>query len=208
MTLFSLCGLCKLDRGNDNWLIKIDQPKETEGSEDWEEVGLPILRIAAIDNGLAFPFKHPDSWRTYPFGWALLAAARVTQPPFRLSACRLFFLLSFFAQAQHCPQVPFSAETKAKFLPKLIDPDWTENLTKELRRIAQIDLDYNESQFNKQMSVLRGQMFNLSDALIKQKSPMDLVVMDPMTIRHEDNDKGFRRKFLSTRLTSPFFSSW
>ena len=22
------------------------------------------IQIAAIDNGLAFPFKHPDSWRT------------------------------------------------------------------------------------------------------------------------------------------------
>ena len=22
------------------------------------------IRIAAIDNGLAFPFKHPDEWRT------------------------------------------------------------------------------------------------------------------------------------------------
>lgn len=23
----------------------------------------PIIKIAAIDNGLAFPFKHPDEWR-------------------------------------------------------------------------------------------------------------------------------------------------
>ena len=22
------------------------------------------IKIAAIDNGLAFPFKHPDEWRT------------------------------------------------------------------------------------------------------------------------------------------------
>ena len=29
-------------------------PEEDRGS----------LRIAAIDNGLSFPFKHPDSWRT------------------------------------------------------------------------------------------------------------------------------------------------
>ena len=25
------------------------------------------IRIAAIDNGLAFPFKHPDEWRTCKF---------------------------------------------------------------------------------------------------------------------------------------------
>ena len=28
-----------------------------------EEEGASVL-IAAIDNGLAFPFKHPDQWRT------------------------------------------------------------------------------------------------------------------------------------------------
>lgn len=38
------------DRGNDNWLIKYDK--------DTSE-----LKVAAIDNGLAFPFKHPDEWR-------------------------------------------------------------------------------------------------------------------------------------------------
>lgn len=32
--------------------------------EDWEDVTMPEIKIAAIDNGLAFPFKHPDSWRT------------------------------------------------------------------------------------------------------------------------------------------------
>jgi len=26
-------------------------------------VGEPIISIAAIDNGLSFPFKHPDAWR-------------------------------------------------------------------------------------------------------------------------------------------------
>jgi phosphatidylinositol 4-kinase type 2 len=31
--------------------------------EGWNMVELPEIRIAAIDNGLAFPFKHPDSWR-------------------------------------------------------------------------------------------------------------------------------------------------
>jgi len=26
-------------------------------------VGESVTSIAAIDNGLAFPFKHPDAWR-------------------------------------------------------------------------------------------------------------------------------------------------
>ena len=29
---------------------------------------LPRLKIGAIDNSLAFPWKHPDQWRSFPFG--------------------------------------------------------------------------------------------------------------------------------------------
>ena len=30
---------------------------------EWSMVENPDISIAAIDNGLAFPFKHPDEWR-------------------------------------------------------------------------------------------------------------------------------------------------
>ena len=57
------------DRGNDNWLIKYDKSAVDEGasleeSSDWSMVMPPEINLAAIDNGLAFPFKHPDEWRT------------------------------------------------------------------------------------------------------------------------------------------------
>lgn len=82
------------DRGNDNWLIKYDQPSivtsnangtaaahvhvhETADTTDWNVVQLPEIKIAAIDNGLAFPYKHPDSWRAYPYHWAWLPQAKV-----------------------------------------------------------------------------------------------------------------------------------
>ena len=58
------------DRGNDNWLIKYTQPdiQENEDPEaDWSVIEDPSIEIAAIDNGLAFPFKHPDQWRTCLF---------------------------------------------------------------------------------------------------------------------------------------------
>ena len=65
------------DRGNDNWLVKYDKGQfefdvdEVESpmteAERWNLVGKKnkrcSVRIAAIDNGLAFPFKHPDEWR-------------------------------------------------------------------------------------------------------------------------------------------------
>jgi len=67
------------DRGNDNWLIKYEKPEVKNSNEevdDWSIVKLPDVKIAAIDNGLAFPFKHPDSWRAYPFHWAWLSYAK------------------------------------------------------------------------------------------------------------------------------------
>jgi len=31
--------------------------------ENWNGIPEPEISLAAIDNGLAFPFKHPDEWR-------------------------------------------------------------------------------------------------------------------------------------------------
>lgn len=50
------------DRGNDNWLVK----QEFDGDK------LVFIKIAAIDNGLAFPFKHPDEWRACNFDFDFL----------------------------------------------------------------------------------------------------------------------------------------
>ena len=36
----------------------------------------PTISVAAIDNGLAFPCKHPDEWRAYPYHWAWLPFAK------------------------------------------------------------------------------------------------------------------------------------
>ncbi|XP_047537339.1 phosphatidylinositol 4-kinase type 2-alpha isoform X2 [Vanessa atalanta] len=81
------------DRGNDNWLIKYDAPASRGMTDPSEWSGEPEVRIAAIDNGLAFPFKHPDSWRAYPYHWAWLPQAKR----------------------------PFSQETKQLVLPLLSD---------------------------------------------------------------------------------------
>lgn len=61
-------------------------------------VQLPEISIAAIDNGLAFPYKHPDSWRAYPYHWAWLSQAKV----------------------------PFSKETKDLVLPLLSDMNFVQ----------------------------------------------------------------------------------
>lgn len=72
--------------------------------QDWNLVQSPEIAIAAIDNGLAFPFKHPDSWRAYPYHWAWLPQAKV----------------------------PFSKETQELVLPQLSDMNFVQDLCDDL----------------------------------------------------------------------------
>ena len=64
------------DRGNDNWLINY---KKSKSASDDEEATPESIEVAAIDNGLAFPIKHPDSWRAYPYHWAWLPYGKVRE---------------------------------------------------------------------------------------------------------------------------------
>lgn len=68
------------------------------------------MKIAAIDNGLAFPFKHPDSWRAYPFHWAWLPYAKI----------------------------PFSTEIKDLILPLISDMNVVQDLCDELYTIFKV----------------------------------------------------------------------
>lgn len=71
---------------------------------------MPALEIAAIDNGLAFPFKHPDSWRAYPYHWAWLPQAKV----------------------------PFSRDIVEQVLPLLSDQNFVEELSGELYELFRV----------------------------------------------------------------------
>ena len=79
------------DRNNDNWLVRQIEKKSGEEAKDgeqengksleqsedsikkgsdvdevltWNNAEIQnLIKVAAIDNGLAFPFKHPDEWR-------------------------------------------------------------------------------------------------------------------------------------------------
>lgn len=150
------------DRGMDNWLIKIT---EVDGVPE-------SIHVAAIDNGLAFPHKHPDDWRAYPYHWAYLAQAKT----------------------------PFSQETANLLLPILSDDDRVESLGKymwnaivfcaaqlvtvllilavsRIYDVFTLDKHFSKGTFERQMAVMRGQMVNLREALRKRKSPLQLVQM-------------------------------
>lgn len=73
---------------------------------------MPTIEIAAIDNGLAFPFKHPDSWRAYPYHWAWLPQAKI----------------------------PFSKDIKDQILPLLSDMNFVEELCMELYELFKVSL--------------------------------------------------------------------
>ncbi|XDV15800.1 hypothetical protein PO909_015798 [Leuciscus waleckii] len=172
------------DRGNDNWLIKYDYPMDTSSNRDsdWVLVKDPIIKLAAIDNGLAFPLKHPDSWRAYPFYWAWLPQAKVA----------------------------FSQEIRDLVLPKFSDPNFIKDLEEDLYELFKKDPGFDRGQFKKQVSVMRGQILNLSQALREGKTPLQLVQMPPVIVEtarapQRANSESYTQSFQSRR---PFFTWW
>jgi len=181
------------DRGNDNWLIKYVRPPATEATLLDEQSGenqdvdpLPEVDVAAIDNGLAFPFKHPDSWRAYPYHWAWLTYAKV----------------------------PFSQRIRDLILPKLSDMNFVQDLCDELFLTFKTDKGFDRHLYEKQMSVMRGQILNLTQALKDAKSPLQLVQMPVVIVERSSGRVGTTERFrhFSDTFTqrfqnkAPFFS--
>ncbi|CAK8676083.1 unnamed protein product [Clavelina lepadiformis] len=180
------------DRGNDNWLIKYENPDIDDQQEDditetdWSMVKRPIVTLAAIDNGLAFPFKHPDSWRAYPYHWCWLPEART----------------------------PFSDETKNLVLDKLSDINFVESLAMQLYELFSQDKGFDRTLFERQMSVMRGQILNMCQAMRAGKSPEQLVNMPPVVIeKTRELSLGGRLRTMTDHFTQTFhgrkpFFSW
>lgn len=99
----------------------------------------PRIRIAAIDNSLSFPHQHPKGWRSYTYGWLFLPVSLIGQP--------------------------FSASTRRHFLPLLSDPKWWTETTQALRQVFEVDPDFNEGMFARQMAIVKGQGWNIVQSL-------------------------------------------
>jgi hypothetical protein len=114
-----------------------------------QQIPYPHIHVAAIDNGLAFPFKHPDQWRSYPYGWLYLSESLIKQP--------------------------FTKNTRNHFLSMLSDPKWWKETVNELRRLFSLDTDFEPGMFAKQIAVLKGQGYNIVETLKHpDQGPFDL----------------------------------
>ncbi|ORX45879.1 hypothetical protein DM01DRAFT_1339836 [Hesseltinella vesiculosa] len=156
------------DRGLDNWMIKFCTDCDKRQGH---------LHVAAIDNGLAFPFKHPDAFRSYPYGWLGLPNDLIGQP--------------------------FSLQTRTQFLPLLSDPVWWQQLVTKLEQLFGLDSDFNQKMFQRQMAVLRGQGYNLVKALKDHHAgPLDLVAMDKRLVYQEEVYIEYDDQLLTTRSST------
>lgn len=162
------------DRGSDNWMVRFNSdstpsppPEESilhstqspfAGTSDEISVSDGLIshaqnssteflnnayvknvsiQVAAIDNGLAFPYKHPDRWRTYPYGWSFLPIARL----------------------------PFTSATRSQVVHLLTSQEWWSCTLQGLERLFRLDPDFSEKMWKKQRAVIRGQGYNLVEAL-------------------------------------------
>ncbi|KAJ6096506.1 hypothetical protein N7486_007252 [Penicillium sp. IBT 16267x] len=97
------------------------------------------VQVGAIDNSLSWPWKHPDAWRSFPFGWLFLPVSLIGQP--------------------------FSQKTRDHFLPLLTSTAWWSGTQMALRRVFSQDDDFKESMFARQIAVMKGQAWNVVETL-------------------------------------------
>ncbi|KAI8063929.1 phosphatidylinositol 3 and 4-kinase-domain-containing protein [Gongronella butleri] len=163
------------DRGPDNWMVKFCT--DCGGNKRSAHI-----HVAAIDHGLAFPFKHPDEWRSYPYGWLGLPHDLIGQP--------------------------FAKQTRKHFLPLLSDPLWWQRLIRKLERLFRHDSDFNRTMFQRQMAVLRGQGYNLVRVLKDDDAgPLDLVAMQRCLIQDEEVFVEYDDHLLQTRSSKATMGS-
>ncbi|KAL8657041.1 MAG: hypothetical protein Q9226_002322 [Calogaya cf. arnoldii] len=114
-----------------------------------ESSKVPAISIGAIDNSLSWPWKHPDAWRSFPFGWLFLPVSLIGQP--------------------------FSQKTRDHFLPLLTSTHWWSETQMALRRTFSQDSDFQETMFAKQIAVMKGQAWNVVETLkTSDHGPLEL----------------------------------
>lgn len=117
---------------------RIQQPMDATNRSNTPPAG-PTMSLGAIDNSLSWPWKHPDAWRSFPFGWLFLPVSLIGQP--------------------------FSQKTRDHFLPLLTSKQWWSETQLELRKVFSQDADFQERMFARQVAVMKGQAWNVVETL-------------------------------------------
>lgn len=168
------------DRGLDNWMINVEW--ETVTTEDLIDdqtrvTKIPRLKIGAIDSGLAFPWKHPDEWRSYPFGWLFLPSSIIGQP--------------------------FSQSTREHFLPMLCSQEWWEESTIVFRHLFSQDSEFQERMWKKQWAVMKGQAFNVVETLkTAEQGPLELVRRTRVMVWDDEMDVPVHVPYVNNNMSS------
>ena len=133
----------------------------------------PHIHIGAIDNSLAFPWKHPDEWRSFPLYFPL--------SNFILTSSGWLFLpVSLIGQ-------PFSQRTRDHFIPLLTSKKWWQETTKLLHTLFDKDVDFQERMFARQLAVLKGQAWNILETLKQpDQGPLELCRRQRVLVNDEE----------------------
>ncbi|KRZ78761.1 Structural maintenance of chromosomes protein 6 [Trichinella papuae] len=142
-----------MNRTAENLLIRYDDRQRGDRNVQ--------VKIAAIDNGLAFPYRHPSSWRPYTYHWASLPMAKK----------------------------PFSNETRSFILQTLTDAKRMSSLIEDLKKVFQLDVNFDQEYFEWQMMVMQGQILNLKDALQNRETPYQLVQKRPLYVKTDPSNR-------------------
>ncbi|PWN21075.1 hypothetical protein BCV69DRAFT_236692, partial [Microstroma glucosiphilum] len=143
--------LCRnTDRGLDNFMI---YHARGAGSND--------IRLGAIDNSLAWPIKHPDGIRDYPYGWLYLPSDLIGGP--------------------------FSQATKDIFLPLLSSPKWWYETEQALLDLFRQDEHFSIKLFESQMAIFKGQGWNILQCLRQDdEGPIELCARPKKVVRRSE----------------------
>jgi phosphatidylinositol 4-kinase type 2 len=128
---------------------RVQQPMDATNRSTPSKSSGPTMSLGAIDNSLSWPWKHPDAWRSFPFGWLFLPVSLIGQP--------------------------FSQKTRDHFLPLLTSKQWWSETQLELRKVFSQDADFQERMFARQIAVMKGQAWNVVETLkMMDHGPLEL----------------------------------
>ena len=85
--------------------------------------------------------------------------------------------------------IKFSEQTRKHFLNILTSIDWWNETQLEIRKTCELDKDFNEEMFNNQISLIKGQGWNVVEVLkLENSTPIDLINRQEALIIDEEID--------------------